>query len=300
MRKPAAHFHLPGLFEFYEFYRAFLPLYRAHRTYFYDWCEIASIYGAPEGCIWGGGRVGSGTAGAQEVLALMQDFGISARLTFSNCLLRPEHLIDRPCNALCRAFSDSAGPQNGVIVHSELLLTYLKKHYPRLYFVSSTTKVLTRFSQLRQELERDDFSYVVPDFRLNRSFAQLQALPQTLKDKTEFLCNEGCWSGCMERRACYEAVSRKNLGEPGPEHHCTAPEAANGYRFSRAMEGPGFIGVQDIQTTYLPMGFSQFKIEGRGLGNALLLEFLLHYLTKPEYHLHVREALYLDNTLDLF
>lgn len=51
MRKPAAHFHLPGLFEFYEFYRAFLPLYRAHRAYFYDWCEIASIYGAPEGCI---------------------------------------------------------------------------------------------------------------------------------------------------------------------------------------------------------------------------------------------------------
>ena len=104
----------------------------------------------------------------------------------------------------------------------------------------------------------------------------------------------------MERRACYEAVSRKNLGAPGPDHRCTAPEAANGYRFSRAMEGPGFIGVQDIQTTYLPMGFSQFKIEGRGLGNALLLEFLLHYLTKPEYHLHVREALYLDNTLDLF
>ena len=293
-----AYFHLPGLFEFYELYRVFLPLFRQHREYFYDWCEIASIYGAPEGCIWGGGRVGSGTAGAQEVLALMQDFGISARLTFSNCLLRPEHLIDHPCNALCRAFSDSAGPQNGVIVHSELLLTYLKKHYPRLYFVSSTTKVLTRFSQLRQELERDDFSYVVPDFRLNRSFAQLQALPQTLKDKTEFLCNEGCWSGCMERRACYEAVSRKNLG--APEHRCTAPEAANGYRFSRAMEGPGFIGVQDIQTTYLPMGFSQFKIEGRGLGNALLLEFLLHYLTKPEYHLHVREALYLDNTLDLF
>ena len=140
----------------------------------------------------------------------------------------------------------------------------------------------------------------MPDFRLNRSFAQLQALPQTLKDKTEFLCNEGCWSGCMERRACYEAVSRKNLGAPGPEHRCTAQEAANGYRFSRAMEGPGFIGVQDIQTTYLPMGFSQFKSEGRGLGNALLLEFLLHYLTKPEYHLHVREALYLDNTLDLF
>ena len=31
------------------------------------------------------------------------------------------------------------------------------------------------------------------------------------------------------------------------------------------------------------MGFSQFKIEGRGLGSALILEFLLYYMTKPGY-----------------
>ena len=31
-----AHYHLPGLFEFYELYKVFLPLYRAHREYFYD------------------------------------------------------------------------------------------------------------------------------------------------------------------------------------------------------------------------------------------------------------------------
>jgi len=66
------------------------------------------------------------------------------------------------------------------------------------------------------------------------------------------------------------------------------------------MENPGFIGVDDIRSTYLPKGFSQFKIEGRSLGSALLLEFLLHYLTRPPYHSHVREALYLDNGLDLF
>ena len=36
------------------------------------------------------------------------------------------------------------------------------------------------------------------------------------------------------------------------------------------------------------------------LGSALVLEFLLHYLTRPEYQLHVREEIYLDNMLDLF
>ena len=45
-----AHYHLPGLFEFYELYRVFLPLFREHREYFYDWCDIGSIYGAPAFC----------------------------------------------------------------------------------------------------------------------------------------------------------------------------------------------------------------------------------------------------------
>ena len=300
MEKTIAYYHLPGLFEFYELYRVFLPLYRAHREYFYDWCRIGSIYGAPPDCIWGGGRIGSGDCTAQEALALTREYGVSARLTFSNSLLREEHLTDQKCNALCRLFSESDGPQNGVIVHSELLLRYLRERYPKLYFVSSTTKVLTAFPQLQAELARDEFRFVVPDFRLNRAFDRLNALPEAAKDKVELLCNECCWFGCKERSACYEAVSRKNLGEAAPEHICAAPDAAGGYRFSRAMENPGFIGVEAIRRIYMPMGFSHFKIEGRSLGSALILEFLLHYLTKPEYQLRVREEVYLENTLDLF
>lgn len=294
-----AYYHLPGLFEFYELYRLFLPLFREHREYFYDWCEIGSIYGAPVDCIWGGGRVEAGICDPREALALTRQYGVSARLTFSNSLLRREHLADRRCNALCRLF-EAGEPRSGVIVHSESLLEHIRRQYPGLYLVSSTTKVLTAFEQLRCELEREEFRYVVPDFRLNKAFESLNALPGPLKEKVEFLCNECCWFGCMDRKRCYEAVSRKNLGEGGPEHRCAAPDAGGGYRFSKAMENPGFIGIGDIVNTYLPMGFSQFKIEGRGLGSALILEFLLYYLTKPEHQLRVREAIYLDNALDLF
>ena len=60
------------------------------------------------------------------------------------------------------------------------------------------------------------------------------------------------------------------------------------------MENPAFISVDDIRNTYMPMGFSNFKIEGRGLGSALVLEFLLYYMIKPEYQIHVREDIYLD------
>ena len=295
-----AHYHLPGLFEFYELYRVFLPLFREHREYFYDWCDIGSIYGAPADCVWGGGRVGGGACDPRDVRALMREYGVSARLTFSNSLLRAEHLSDARCNALCALFSSDEQTRNGVIVHSDVLLDYLQKTYPKLYFVSSTTKVLTEFEDLRRELARDAFSYVVPDFRLNKAFDRLSGLNAAEKDKVEFLCNECCWFGCRERKRCYEAVSRKNLGMDGVEHRCAAPGADGGYRFSRAMANPGFIGVGDIQNVYLPMGFSHFKIEGRGLGSALILEFLLHYMTRQEYQLHVREAVYLDNALDLF
>ena len=294
-----AYYHLPGLFEFYELYAAFLPIFRKHRDYFYDWCDIGSIYGAPADCLWGGGRVGFGEYGAEQVLALMDEYGISPRLTFSNSLLTAEHLSDKRCNALCELFSQS-NTQSGVIVHSDLLLDYLKKRYPKLYYVSSTTKVLTDFSQFLAELEREDLRYVVPDFRLNKVFDRLEKLAQYQKDKVEFLCNECCYIGCTERKVCYENVSRKNLGENCPDHICTAPNAAEGYRFSKAMESPAFIGIDDITNTYLPMGFANFKIEGRGFGSALILEFLLYYMTKPRHQLKVREMIYLDSMLDLF
>lgn len=299
-RKKTAYYHLPGLFEFYELYCMFLPLFREHREYFYDWCEIGSIYGAPADCIWSGGRVEFGEQEPREVLALLQEYGISARLTFSNSLLEKDHLLDKRCNDLCALFEKSGEIQNGVIVHSDLLLDYLKTNYPELYLVSSTTKVLTEFQQLLSEVEREEFLYVVPDFRLNKAFDKWNTLSEAQKHKVEFLCNECCWFGCKDRKRCYEAVSSKVLGENAFEHHCTAPDAEDGYRFSKAMTNPGFIGVEDIQNIYLPMGFSNFKIEGRGLGSALILEFLLYYMTKPEYQLHVREKIYLDNMLDLF
>lgn len=324
MKSKKVYYHLPGLFEFYDFYKEFLPLFYEHREYFYDWCEIGSIYGAPYDCLWGGGRVGYGDDDERKVFALMRKYNISARLTFSNSLLREEHLADRRCNRLCVMLeedgskdvagqdivrSDTASKvaankdaicRHGVIVHSDLLMDYLKNKYPNLYLVSSTTKVITDWDAFVGEVDREDFKYVVPDFRLNKRLEDLALLSQEQKDKVEFLCNECCSFSCGDRKACYENVSRKALGEECEDHICKAPVSQEGYVFSKAMENPGFIGVDDILNKYLPMGFTNFKIEGRSLGSAILLEFVLYYMTKPECQLKVREAIYLDASLDLF
>ena len=51
-----AHYHLPGLFEFYELYSVFLPLFRKNREMFYTGATSARftahrliVYGAAAG-----------------------------------------------------------------------------------------------------------------------------------------------------------------------------------------------------------------------------------------------------------
>ena len=292
-----AYFHLPGLYEFYDFYREFLPVYFNHKEFFFDWCKIGSIYGAPKDCLWSGGRTSDADTSNKDVLDLIKEYKISARLTFSNSLLNETNFKDLKCNNLCNLFNDE---NNGIIIYSDLLLDYIKEHYPKFYFVSSTTKVIINFEGLLIELNNKDFKYVVPDFRLNKAFDKFESLNQSQKDKMEFLCNECCYIGCKERKQCYENVSRKNLGLEPINDVCKAPDLDYGYSFSKAKKNPSFISLDDIKNKYMPLGFSNFKIEGRGLGSALLLEFILYYMTKPEYQINVRELLYLDNMLDLF
>lgn len=174
---PIATFHLPGLFEFCDLYHAFFALFRTHREYFYDWCEIGSVYGAPADCLWGGGRVGYGEDAVSDALSLVNTYGLSPRLTLSNSLLEPAHLQDFRCNALCDQFARRSKEPCGVIIHSDLLLDYLRQKFPAFYFISSTTKVLTDYSELEAELQREVFRYVVPDFRWNKEIALLQKFP---------------------------------------------------------------------------------------------------------------------------
>lgn len=60
-------------------------------------------------------------------------------------------------------------------------------------------------------------------------------------------------------------MSRQNLGEDCPDHVCVAPDSQSGYRFSKAMENPEFISVDDIRNTYMPMGFPILRLKDAGL-----------------------------------
>ena len=69
-------------------------------------------------------------------------------------------------------------------------------------------------NELRKLLAKSDKVELIElCIKLNKAFDKLNMLSEQEKNKVEFLCNECCWFGCKDRKACYETVSRKNLGE---------------------------------------------------------------------------------------
>lgn len=52
--------------------------------------------------------------------------------------------------------------------------------------MSSTTKVITDFDEFKNETDREEFRYVVPDFRFNKRFDRLSTLSEEQKKKRSF------------------------------------------------------------------------------------------------------------------
>ena len=195
----------------------------------------------------------------------MQEYGISARLTFSNSLLREEHLADWKCNALCALFekktvcrmvSSSIRPAAGLP----------EKAVSGPLFRVLHNKVLTDFQQLRRETEREEFRYVVPDFRLNKSFAELDTPVAGPEGQGGISVQRMLLVRLPGQKALLRECQPQKSGRDCPDHRCTAPGAQQGYRFSKAMENPGFIGAGDIRKIYLPGGFPASRSRGGGTG----------------------------------
>ncbi len=145
----------------------------------------------------------------KKILDLMQEYQISARLTFSNSLLREEHLQDRKCNELCALLEKNNKPQmvwSSIRIYFHIICKKLSGSLSGLI----NYKVLTNFSDFLQEIDREEFRYVVPDFVLIKIWSVKSDEYTAKKKKWNSCVIECCWFGCKDRKACYETVSRKN------------------------------------------------------------------------------------------
>lgn len=288
-----ARFHLPGIYTHFKFNLIFATVLEQFPQYFRD-VEIASFYGAFPQSIWNGGRTQEGLCDKKYVKMVLNAFnekGIPVRFTFTNPALEKKHLNDKFCNMIMSLANNGL---NEAIVVSPILEDYIRKNYPNFKLTSSTCKRLDDGERLAAELEKD-YSIVVVDYDLNNKFDILEKLPH--KDKCEFLVNSNCRPACPNRAQHYynvgvQQINYANHMRKYPDQPYDPIIFGDGKDQNCPFFTRNIFDVRDLSTNikpddiwekYLPMGFNQFKIEGRTAWLFNLIETYVYYMAKPEF-----------------
>ncbi|MCI6581670.1 MAG: hypothetical protein PUB89_09465 [Oscillospiraceae bacterium] len=282
-----AKFHLPDFVRHFKLNMILLEMLNRQPEIFYDGVEIASVYGTFPGSVWNGGRSFSGKIDAKSVQGILEKFNsrnIPLRFTFTNPHVGPEHLRDPFCNT-CMKMADNG--MNEVIVVSPLLEDYIRNRYPNFKITSSTCKQIEDMDKLCEELEKD-YNLVVLDYNWNNKFEILEKIPH--KEKCELLVNACCTPNCKRRKEHYDFVGEyqikitehmKHPDEPFNFRDFECPQM--GMALYQTIDYPTHISPKDIYNRYVPMGYENFKIEGRSVPDINILEAYVYYMIKPEY-----------------
>ncbi|MCM1528363.1 MAG: hypothetical protein NC093_00005 [Alistipes sp.] len=293
-----ARFHLPDFAGHFKFNLVFAEFLANRPQYFREGVEIASIYGTFPPSLWNGGRTQGGICDKNFIKTVIQNFnerGIPLRFTFTNPIIEKKHLSDNFCNMVMHLADNG---MNEAIVLSPLLEEYIRENYPNYKITSSTCKRIVDGEQLCSEVEKD-YHIVVIDYDLNHDFETLKKISD--KKKCELLVNACCNPGCPTRSEHYEAVGIQQIAYANHvRKYGDAPfnvdkitrEHPEILRFDRCpcternlfeiVDLKNHISPDEIWNTYIPMGFEQFKIEGRTAGVLNLVEHYMYYMAKPE------------------
>lgn len=289
-------FHLPGLRRNFPLNVTFIGLFKEHPEYFREGVQIGSCYGEFPMSLWNGGRNSNidmcDGKYINMVIDRMNGWGIPVRYTYTNMLLDEQDLLDPYCNYCLKAAHNG---KNGVILVSPLLEAYVRKNYPKMKIVSSTCKEIRGIDGVNEELEKD-YELVVLDYNLNNRFDELEKIKD--KGRCEILVNALCMPNCPARGTHYRKISQdqkimvKNLKLPKEQQ---VPLESWSYKGCHGVQNVytiqdfcTYVSPEAIWEKYVPMGFHNFKIEGRSDNLFIVIEAYCHYMVKPEYQGKVR------------
>lgn len=185
----------------------------------------------------------------------------------------------------------------------QYLNKYIRDKYPGYKITSSTCKRITDINNLNSELDKN-YDIVVLDYDFNNKFDMLEKVQN--KEKCEILVNACCIPGCKNRVEHYREIGLSQIAYCDHlKKYPNKPFNPKDYNLKVSnLSCPSMdydavdvrslsthISPEDILNKYVPMGFNQFKIEGRTATMFNLVEFYLYYMIKPEYKDKARLAL---------
>lgn len=295
-------FHLPDFAGRFKMNLLFADMLKNRPEFFREGVEIASFYGVFPPAVWNGGRTQGGVCDrsyVKQVIKAFNDRGIPLRFTFTNPALEKKHLSDPFCNMILTLADNGL---NEAIVMSPLLENYIRRNFPKYKLTSSTCKRINDPDKLKEELEKD-YSIVVVDYDFNNNFEVLSKLPR--KEDCELLVNACCEPNCPRRSEHYHSIGVQQIAYNehikkypnlpfdasrfDPQHFRDCPYSQRGVFEIRNLRT--HISPDDIWQKYVPMGFEQFKIEGRTSSHLNIAETYMYYMAKPEYRDEARFTL---------
>jgi hypothetical protein len=200
-------FYLPDFFFKFDLNTLFIELWQTSPEVFNENVNIGAIYGSFPGAIWNGGRLMCGSVIIQDIEGMINRYNemdMPVRFTFTNSLLREEHIYDTYCNLIMEAANNG---MNEVLVNSPILEDYLRTKYPDFKYILSTTRCERDIDKINAFTKQYDM--VVTDFRDNNNFSILEQI--TEKNKIELLVNSYCNPNCSRSLQHYEKISNNQL-----------------------------------------------------------------------------------------
>ena len=254
---------------------------------------IYSFYGVFSNALWNGGRVDKDYENVsvkqmKKVKDYYKKHNVVISFTFTNPLIREEHLKDEYCNQILEIFKDTNAE---ILLSSKLLEDYIRSNYP-MYKIN---KSITFASESLDESELDKYNLLVINQNLNHRFDILDKIKN--KDKIEILCDSICYDFCNKSRQHYTELGKIQLGEEVPTDiygKCKYQNISipNHYRYlyKRNTESKNYISVDEIHNTYEPKGYRYYKLSERdkaGEAPIIAVDSLVNHLIDNKYNIDI-------------
>ena len=265
-----------------------------------DYCKelgikqpVESVYGGVKSA-WSGGRLSQietiDEKYVSETISEHNKRGIGCAFTFSNYKINEEDLEDKQANLMLK-IAGEISDNNFAIVSSELLAEYIRDKYPKIKLIASIIRPMYEYKKYDETPEyynnlckRYDKVVVRPEFYFDRSF--MKKLNQ--KNKIELMTNLGCLQKCPLARRHYDLTVELDAGrETALKHMCHKDmnKLESVYRTT-------YISNEEIDDL-IKMGFTHFKLKGRGYSDVKLMGLIGSYIFKPTgYFQHLESIIY--------
>ncbi|MGF6375089.1 hypothetical protein M2140_000123 [Clostridiales Family XIII bacterium PM5-7] len=292
------NYYCPDFFMGIKTYLHLCEMKQVVPTVFYDDVNIKAVFGSFPNMTWNGGGTFFGPMLAdvneiRNVFSVYKKLNIKLQLTMTNALLEKEDCYDRYGNTVLRIISEEYSDDFEILVSSPILEEYIREKYPSLKISRSiiAAKDDCDYSEALKKYEN-----VVMPIRHLENFELLNSFSPEEKRHIELLCNDPCPRDCPRLYTHYPEYAKATLlmetlnPSLNPALNCNNHVPLS----EKSLSANSRVTYDEIKEVYVPMGFSEFKLSGRG--NVVnIITSIVPYFIKPEYQVGAIKHLLMNN-----